>query len=164
MKRICLVGLMLIMVLFFLVGCIDKGIEFNVVNMIQFTIDEEDYYDPVLPKIIKSVDELQQFCGKNKLIYIGDRYNEEFFEDNVVIIQKIPVETNFKPEKVNKIKVEDGAIVIHIIRYTSNKYIYVPRLPIYEIRCIEIIQENLQGIDNLQFVIKTKNQRKLGTV
>jgi len=155
LKRIVTLGVMLVMMVGF-VGCGGgNGIQFNIGDVGDFSTEAFDEH-PIITKLVKSVDELQQLCDESGITYTGEKYDETFFVDKAIIVYAFW----FNPHKtfeLNKIQISDNKIVIHTTIYTQKGMNY-PAVTSYTFGCYEVNKTDLMNATEIQ--INTKNKTK----
>jgi hypothetical protein len=85
-KKIFTLGVMVSMAFAFFMGCgKNTGIRFDFGDVGNFSTEALDEH-PTVTKLVKSADELQQFCHENGITYEGEKYNEAYFNDSALLI------------------------------------------------------------------------------
>jgi len=138
-----------------LTACDDKdvGISFQVSGD-TFSFDGLDE-QPVITKLVKSMDELNQLCDENGIGYEGEKYNEAYFEEKAIILRMYWLNV-LASVHYDSVQIADDKIVINI---TSTKPKgNLPAQAIHYSDIIELSKSELQNATEIQ--INTKNKTK----
>ena len=159
-KRALMLGLMAFMALLVAVsmtGCGEKdsGGKDNggKDNGIWFFVNpDHGFFDggkeqPMILKLVKSVDELQELCDESGITYGGAKYGEAFFAEKAIIVRAFWF-SPYVTSELNKIQIADGIVTIYITTYEP-KSAY-PGVASYAISCIEVNKADLSDASEIQ--------------
>lgn len=156
-KRALMLGLMALMAFSAAVGmagCGDKdnGIGFFVNPGHGFSTEGLDN-PPVILKLVKSVDELQELCDESGITYEGTKYDEAFFAEKAIIVRAFWF-SPYVTSELNKILITDGIVTIYITTYEpKDDY---PAVVSHTIGCIEVNKADLSDASEVQINITNK--------
>lgn len=155
-KNIFALGVIIFMVIGIFTGCgKNTCIRFDFGDIGDFSTESLDEH-PTVTKLIKSEDELQQFCDDSGIIYIGKKYDEAFFRESALLIYFYVNESTMIDIHIDSLAVDNETLTINITRHVPRAG-YIDEVKNHSY-IFEINQSNVADINNILVSKKDKNK------
>jgi len=153
-RKIFTLGVIFSMVLVFFTGCRkNTGIHFEFGDIANFSTEVHDEH-PTVTILIKSTDELKQFCDDSGIIYKGEKYDEAFFSHSALLIYFFVNESTMISIHIDNLTVGNDTLTINITRRVPRAG-YVDEVE-YCSYVFEINQSVVADINNINVSKKDK--------
>lgn len=155
-RKVFTLGVILCMVLALCNGCRkNAGIQFEFGDINDFSTKVLDEH-PTVTILIKTKDELEQFCDDSGIIYNGVKYDETFFSHSALLIFFFVNESTMISVNIDNLMVGNDTLTINITRRVPQAG-YVDEVE-YCSYVFEINQRVVTNINNINVSKIDKNK------